>query len=105
MPGPSFEYTPRRPETTVLYRVVAEQLESFLVRQQQRGRPIPGFVEEEFRSFLQCGIEEFGFLRLHCDDCGKDSILPFSCYPELETICSSIQRRIGEVREYRASYG
>jgi hypothetical protein len=33
----------------------------------------------EFRTFLECGIAEFGFLRLHCDGCGQDRILPFSC--------------------------
>ena len=40
---------------------------------------MPAFLEEEFRSFLKCGIAEFGFLRLHCDTCGKDRLLPFSC--------------------------
>jgi hypothetical protein len=74
-----FGYIPRNPEATVLYSVIAQQLETFLLRQQQRGRPIPGFVEEEFRSFLTCGVAEFGFLRLHCDACGKDRILPYSC--------------------------
>ena len=49
-------YRPRNPETTVLYQVVDEQLETFLARQQERDRPVPRFVEEEFRSFLDCGI-------------------------------------------------
>jgi hypothetical protein len=48
----------------VLYRVVAEQLETFLARHQERDHPLPGFVEREFRSFLNCGILERGFLRL-----------------------------------------
>jgi hypothetical protein len=42
----SFEYLPRRPEETVLYRVIAEQLETFLARQQDRERPAPKFVHE-----------------------------------------------------------
>ena len=42
------EYAPRHPETTVLYQVVAEQLETFLNRQQDRDHPVPGFVEDEF---------------------------------------------------------
>ncbi len=37
----AFEYQPRRSEETVLYRVVAENLESFLARQQERGRVGP----------------------------------------------------------------
>jgi len=42
----SFEYLPRKPEETVLYRVVAEQLETFLSRQQDRERPAPKFVKK-----------------------------------------------------------
>ena len=46
----SVEYAPRHPEESVLYRVVAEQLETFLARKQERDRPIPLLVEREFRS-------------------------------------------------------
>jgi Transposase zinc-binding domain len=74
-----FEYTPRKPEETVLYRVVAKQLETFLARQQDRERPIPKFVEREFRSFLECGIPAYGFVRVHCDSRGHDRVVAFSC--------------------------
>src|SRR5881409_906471 len=73
------EYVPRHPETTVLYQVVAEQLETFLSRQQERDHLVPRFVEEEFRSFLDWGILARGFLRLRCQSCGHDRLLPFSC--------------------------
>src|SRR2546422_2834053 len=79
MQSASFEYTPRHPEESVLYQVVAEQLETLLARQQERVRPVSLFVEREFRTYLTCGIAEHGFLRLHCDTCGHDRILPFSC--------------------------
>ena len=46
MQSAAFEYTPRNPEVTVLYRVVAEQLETFLARQQERDRSVPRFVEK-----------------------------------------------------------
>jgi hypothetical protein len=42
----------------VLYTALAGQLETFLRRQQQCGRPTPAFVEDEFRSYLECGIAE-----------------------------------------------
>jgi len=45
-------YEPRSPETTLLYQVVAEQLETFLARQQERDRPVPLFVEK-------CGATHF----------------------------------------------
>jgi hypothetical protein len=72
-------YTPRHPEDSLLYRVVAGNLESFLAAQQARDRAVPSFVEEEFRSYLKCGQLEFGFLLLYCDTCRKDRLLPFSC--------------------------
>jgi hypothetical protein len=74
----AFEYHPRRPEESILYQVVAENLESFLSRQQERERVVPKFVEKDLRDFLDCGILERGFIRVHCDTCGKDRVVAFS---------------------------
>jgi len=73
------EYTPHSPEQTLLHRVVHEQLEPFLSRERARARPAPHFVEHELRAFLRCGILAHGFLRLRCDACGHDRLVPFSC--------------------------
>jgi hypothetical protein len=62
-----------------LYRTIAANLETFLARQQERGREVPPFIEREMRSFLSCGILACGFLRLTCQSCGKDRLLPLSC--------------------------
>jgi hypothetical protein len=75
----AFEYVPRHPEETVLYQVVAENIESFLTRQQELGRVVPRFVERELRAFLDCGILANGFVRVHCDICRKDLAIPYSC--------------------------
>jgi len=75
--GPS--YARRRPEETILYQVVREQLETFLARARERDRPVPRFVERELRAYLECGILAHGFLRVHCDACGFDRLLAFSC--------------------------
>ena len=75
----SFDYISRRPEETVLYGVVSEHLLTFLARRQERDCPAPRFVEREFRDYLTCGIPSHGFLRVHCDSCGHDRIVPFSC--------------------------
>jgi hypothetical protein len=72
-------YAPRDPAQSLLYQTIASNLETFLARQQQRGRPVPGFVEDEFRGFLQCGVLEYGFLRLRCQTCGFSRLLAFSC--------------------------
>ena len=72
-------YRPRNAEESILYGVVAENLETFLSRQWERDHPVPRFVERELRLFLECGIAAHGFLRVHCDACGEDRIVPFSC--------------------------
>jgi len=76
---PQAEYLPRDPAASVLYGVVSEQLETFLDRQRRRERLVPRFVERELRSFLECGVLAHGFLRVHCDACGRDRVVAFSC--------------------------
>ena len=74
-------YEPRSPERTPLYKVVQDHLLTFLERAEaDPGSPgLPAFVEREFRGFLDCGILANGFLRVHCDACGHDSLVGFSC--------------------------
>jgi hypothetical protein len=59
--------------------VVQRELETFLARAQARERPVPRFVERELRGFLRCGILAHGFVRVHCDECGLDRVVAFSC--------------------------
>jgi len=80
-------YRPRNPEDNPLYGVVSEHLETFLSRQRERERPVPRFVEQELRAFLDCGVLANGFLRVHCDACGKDRVVAFSC--KGRSVCSS----------------
>src|SRR5262249_49096892 len=40
---------------------------------------LPAYVEREFYDYLQCGILAHGFLRLGCDTCKKELLVPFSC--------------------------
>ncbi len=78
-PAATGRYRRREPENTVLYQVVREQLETFLIRREERGHPVPRFIERELRAFLECGILAHGFVRVHCDACGKDRAVAFSC--------------------------
>ena len=77
--GTQHGYARRRPEESVLYGVVQTELETFLARAQARERPVPRFVERELRGFLRCGILAHGFVRVHCDRCGLDRVVAFSC--------------------------
>jgi hypothetical protein len=77
--APARDYEPRRPEQTTLHAVVREQLESFLIRAREGDHPVPRFVEQELRAYLACGVLAHGFLRLRCDACQLERLVPFSC--------------------------
>src|SRR6516164_1200471 len=74
-------YAPRDPSRTVLYTVIADHLETFLAScEADPDAPgLPAYVQREFYAYLQCGILAHGFLRLGCDTCPKELLLPFSC--------------------------
>src|SRR5213594_1431958 len=73
------KYVPRDAASRVLYTTLAGSLETFLARARERDRIVPRFVEREFRAYLACGIAAHGSLRVHCDACGLDRLVPFSC--------------------------
>jgi len=60
-------YRRRRPETTVLYRIVADHLETLLAQARERsayGFGLPRHVERTFYRYLECGILSNGFCRV-----------------------------------------
>src|SRR2546425_10211450 len=46
---------------------------------QTGSKGLPAYIQREFYDYLQCGILAHGFLRLGCDTCQKELLLPFSC--------------------------
>src|SRR5215467_10882200 len=74
-------YAPRDPSGTVLYHVIAEHLETFLASfaDDPEATSLPAYVQQEFYDYLRCGILAHGFLRLGCDTCHKELLVPFSC--------------------------
>jgi hypothetical protein len=85
------EYRSRKPEDNPLYGVVSRHLETYLEMQSKRDRIVPRFVERELKAFLDCGVLANGFLRVHCDTCGKDRVVAFSC--KGRSVCSSCAGR------------
>jgi len=71
-------YAPRGPSRTVLYHVIADHLETFLASldADPDAAGLPAYVQREFYAYLQCGILAHGFLRLGCDTCPKELLLP-----------------------------
>jgi hypothetical protein len=79
-PAHTVQYEQRRPEQTLLHRLVREHLVPFLAQVEARnGTGLPAFVRDEFEDFLQCGILAHGFLRVRCADCAHEKLVAFSC--------------------------
>src|SRR5919198_441139 len=74
-------YEPRDPSHTVLYHMIADHLEIFLASLDAApdATGLPAYLRREFYDYLQCGILAHGFLRLGCDTCHQEMLLPFSC--------------------------
>ena len=78
-PAPRRRYERRRPEKTPLHKIISENLASWLGWRDEAERPVPGYVEEELRGYLECGILCFGFARALCTGCGQGFVIAFSC--------------------------
>ena len=80
MPG---IYRPRRPERTVLYRVLFHHFERFLAEYEERFEKAYGYlrpiVKEVVERYLDCGNPRCGFARIRCPCCRAEHLLMFSC--------------------------
>jgi hypothetical protein len=72
-------YSRHRPETTLLYELIAEYYPRFRDQRAAEGRALPCYVEDEFAAYLKCGRLEHGFLRVKCDACQAEKLVAFSC--------------------------
>jgi ribosomal protein S27E len=72
-------YSRHRPETTLLYQLVAEHYPKFRDRRAAEGRALPQYVEDEFEAYLKCGLLQHGFLRVKCESCQAEKLVAFSC--------------------------
>jgi hypothetical protein len=56
LPVAGGRYRPRRPQDTLLHRVVREHLQTFLAHVGRLyARPLPRYVVQEFEQYLACG--------------------------------------------------
>jgi hypothetical protein len=97
--GPAAVYRRRDPVRTPLYPIVQHHLESFLAHAEEADAGafgVPGWVEEDFRAYLRCGVLAHGFARLRCDGCAAERLVAFSC--KGRGVCPSCNtRRMVEV--------
>jgi hypothetical protein len=71
-------YERRRPDETLLYRLIEEHWPTFLERAEQSGG-LPDFIVEEFEAYLRCGMLEHGLAHFACRQCGESLAVAYSC--------------------------
>ena len=76
-------YRPRRPRASPWYRLVEAHYDDvkgqWEERYERRYRFWRGFVDEQVRRYLDCGLFDNGFARIRCPDCHDEYLLAFSC--------------------------
>lgn len=69
----------RQPRRTVLWQIVHEHLKDFLGSFALQKRKLPWFIEQTLRAYLECGIPEYGCMKLWCRNCGHVEFVAWSC--------------------------
>jgi hypothetical protein len=91
---PSGSYRRREPETTLLYRLVAEELDALeadLAAASPYGSGLPRHIAKELRAYLECGRLDRGFARVVCRSCHAEHLVAFSC--KGRAVCPSCTAR------------
>jgi hypothetical protein len=58
---------------------VRDNRAAFVDEASEASKGLPRYVVHELDEYLRCGLLEHGFVRLHCDACGEDRLVAFSC--------------------------
>jgi ribosomal protein S27E len=74
-----FKYERHEAKNTLLYKIIEEHYPAFVSRLADEGRVLPIYIHREFEDYLKCGLLEYGFLRVRCEDCHHERMLAFSC--------------------------
>lgn len=90
-PPLSPSYRRREPENTLLFRVVAAELDGLradLAAASPYGSGLPKHVVKDLEGFLRCGILEHGFCRVVCRRCRAEHLVAFSCKGRICPSCN-----------------
>ncbi|MFC1522035.1 transposase [Elusimicrobiota bacterium] len=90
-------HRPRVAWKSPLYRIVQDNLETFLIR--GAVSPPSRFAEPSLRSFLECGVPRFGIMRFACSRCNKSIFIPFSC--KKRSVCPSCDAKRATLKSLR----
>lgn len=80
-PAATRAYQRHRPETTALYEVVRDNLETLhgAIADGALAVRIPKHARKELSAYLGCGVLCRGFARLRCGECGESRLVAFGC--------------------------
>lgn len=84
-------YLRRTPEESIIHKSVVDNAKTVMANLESVGKFLPQHITSEFEEFIQCGVPGNGIVRIRCNSCKKDEILPFSC--KCRGICSSCGAR------------
>jgi hypothetical protein len=87
--GVRYSYKPRNPEDSVIRKVVAENLDTFLDRAEETsgGFRFPTFVIDELKELLRCGDIRRGLSLFRCHKCNAGRAVALSC--KSRAVCPS----------------
>jgi hypothetical protein len=95
---PHVGYQRRRPERSVLWRIVSEHIETLWAEAEARsehGFGYPNWIKKEFERYTHCGLLSGGFTRIRCRGCGCERLVAFSCKCRICPSCCA--RRMADV--------
>ena len=76
-------YRPRNARASPLYQLLETYFEDVKAAWEERFEKKygfwRGFVDTVVARYLDCGVEEGGFARLKCDECGGERLVTLSC--------------------------
>lgn len=94
--APRLNYERHKPHESLLYQIVQQNWRSFVAKCEAESHPVPSFVKREFEAYLRCGVLDYGFARVYCQECKYDRLIPFSC--KKRGFCGScLARRMSEM--------
>ena len=91
-------YERRNPEKSILYKTIQNNYLESKIKIETNGI-LPLYINNEFESFMKCGILSEGFLRVHCSKCNNSKLVAFSC--KKRGLCPSCgARRMNETADH-----
>ena len=99
-------YSPRKPRTSPIWQILDRDFETFLEvypeRYESKLGYLPDWVPDKVRSYLKCGVLDWGFALYECDGCGKQLLVGYSC--KIRNFCPSCQaKRQAEFADFLVS--